>query len=106
MARAVAVGEKHMILGFRGVGFEVVPVQNRAELQEALARLARDGDVGLVVVTESMAAESGEFLEEFRERSAAVLTVIPGHAGSGHVSFEEMRKTVERSLGVDILGKE
>lgn len=106
MAKAVALGEKHMILGFKGVGFEVIPAQDAAELQAALGRLSRDSELSLVVITESLASESGEAIAEFRERSKAVLTVIPAHTGSKHVSFETMRKMVERSLGVDILGKD
>jgi hypothetical protein len=35
-----------------------------------------------------------------------VLTIFPTHEGSKHVSFQEMRKSVERSLGIDLLGKD
>lgn len=106
MGRAVAVGERDLILGFQGVGFEIAPVKNGEQLMTELMKLARDTNVGLVLVTESIAAESPTAIEEFRQRCATMLTLIPTHEGSRHASFEEMRKTVERSLGVDILGKE
>jgi len=106
MPKAVAVGEKHLIMGFKGVGFQVVPVEDSARLSGELQRLAQDAALQLVLVTESIAAEAGEAIEEFRERSTAILTLIPSHEGSLHSSFEETRRAVEHSLGVDILGKE
>jgi len=71
-----------------------------------LNTLSRDPEIGLVLVTESMARDAPKAIDEFRERSSAVLTIIPTHEGSKHVSFQEMRKSVERCLGIDLLGKE
>ncbi len=106
MFKAVAVGEKHLILGFKGVGFEIVPIDESEKLMHELNTLSRDSEIGLVLVTESMAREAPKAIDEFRERSLAVLTIIPTHEGTEHVSFNEIRKSVERSLGIDILGKE
>lgn len=105
--RAIAVGEKTFILGFKGVGFEIEPADNAEAVGRVLGVLARERDIGLVLLTESMAAENAEAIETFRQLNpAAILTVIPTHKGSTHASFQEMRKAVERSIGVDMLGKE
>jgi V/A-type H+/Na+-transporting ATPase subunit F len=106
MSKAVAVGEKHLILGFKGVGFEIIPIDESGKLLHELNTLSRNAEIGLVLVTESIAREAREAIDEFRARSSAILTIIPTHEGSKHLSFQEIRKSVERSLGVDILGKE
>lgn len=106
MLKAFAVGEKQLILGFKGVGFEIVPLDDSSKLAQVLISLARDEEPGFVVVTESMAESNSEAIDEFRRRSTAVLTIIPTHEGSRHSSFQEIRKSVERSLGIDILGKD
>ena len=106
MSKAVAVGEKHLILGFRGVGFEIVPIDDSTKLMHELNTLSRDPEIGLVLITESMAMDDPKAIEEFRGRSPAILTIIPTHEGSKHFSFQEMRKLVERSLGIDLLGKD
>lgn len=106
MSRAVAVGERHLILGFKGAGFEIVGcIDGRALLTE-LGKLSRETDVALVVVTESVAKEAPEAIAQFRERSRAILSIVPTHEGSEHYSFQVMKKAVERSIGVDILGKD
>ncbi len=105
MARAIAIGESHTILGFKAAGFEIIEIEETSRLPQALLPLARDPNVALVLVTEPIAAEAPGVLEEFREKSPAILTIIPTHQGSTRVGFEQVRKLVERSLGVDILGK-
>ncbi|OPX93449.1 MAG: V-type ATP synthase subunit F [Syntrophorhabdus sp. PtaU1.Bin002] len=106
MAKAAAVGEKHLVLGFKGVGFEIVVVEEADRLPQALALLAADTEVVLILVTESLAEKAPHALEEFREKSPAILTVIPTHEESRHTSFAQMRKAVEHSMGLDLLGKE
>ena len=106
MVRAVAVGERHLILGFKGVGFEIAGCDKADALHRELGKLSRDADVALVLVTESMAKEAPDAIAAFRERSRAILSIIPTHEGSEHYSFQIMKKAVERSIGVDILGKE
>jgi V/A-type H+/Na+-transporting ATPase subunit F len=106
MSKAVAVGEKHLILGFKGVGFEIVPIDDSSKLMHELNTLSRDPEVALVLITESMARDDPKAIEEFRGRSTAIATIIPTHEGSQHFSFQEMRKSVERSLGIDLLGKD
>jgi V/A-type H+-transporting ATPase subunit F len=106
MSKAVAVGEKHLILGFKGVGFEIVPIDDSTKLMHELNTLSRDPEIGLVLITESMAKDAPGAIEEFRGRSSAVLTIIPTHEGSNHLSFQEVRRSVERSLGIDLLGKD
>ena len=106
MAKAVAIGEKHLVLGFQGVGMEVTAAHDEKSLRDALAPLARDPEVGLVLVTESLAKQSPQVIDEFREGARAIVVVIPTHEGSQGHSFELMRKAIERSLGVDLLGKD
>lgn len=106
MLRAVAVGEKQYILGFKGAGFEIVECNDAESLRRELGALSREADVALAVVTESIAEEAPDAIEMFRERSSGVLTIVPTHEGSKHTSFNRMKKAVELSIGVDILGKE
>ena len=106
MSRAVVVGEASLVLGFKSAGFEIVDVPDGEKLLTELNRLARDPDVALVLVTEPVAAQAPDALRQFREVSRAILTTIPTHLGSKHLGFKDMRSLVERSIAVDMLGKE
>lgn len=106
MARAIALGDKHLVMGFTAAGIEVVPVADEHEFARQLGLVARDSSVAVVLATEQMAALAPEALAHFREASAAALLIVPGYEGATRAGFAEVRKIVERSLGVDLLGKE
>lgn len=106
MSRAVILGEKRNITAFKGAGFDTLPVEDGEKLFQALLELSRDRKLGIVLVTENLAEQAPGAIEEFRRRSAAVLSVIPTHEGSSRTSFKEIRRLVESSLGIDILGKD
>ncbi len=106
MLRAVAVGEKQYVLGFKGVGFEILECNDAESLRRELGALSKETDVAIALVTESIALEAPDAIDAFREKSNAVLTIVPTHEGSKHTSFNRMKKAIELSIGVDILGKE
>lgn len=107
MAKACIVGEKHLILGFKGIGFEIVPVSDPKDLAEELFMLTRRHDIGLILVTESIATEAPQgVIDEFRSRSSTILAVVPMHEDSPRTSYKEMRWAIERSVGVDLFKKD
>jgi len=107
MSKACIVGEKHLILGFKGIGFEVIPITDPKDLAEELFMLTRRHDVGLILVTESIVAEApAGVIEEFRSRSPVILAIVPMHEDDPHTGYKEMRHAIERSVGIDLFKKE
>lgn len=106
MSKAYVVGEKSLMLGFKGAGFEVVHADDADTLAHALGQLIRSNDASIVLVSETLAEQNPEALANFREISSAVVSTIPTHKGSARLGFAAMRRMVERSIGVDLLGKE
>jgi hypothetical protein len=45
-------------------------------------------------------------IEEFRSRSDVILTVVPMYEDSPRTGYNEMRKAIERSMGIDLFKKE
>ncbi len=103
MYRIVAVGEKDLILAFRGAGADLEKVTSEAELEEVLTKLSKDSSVALVLVTESIAAEGMEVIRNFRIRTSIPLLVVPSHEGSQHLSILEVKRYIERAVGVDMI---
>lgn len=107
MSKACIVGEKHLILGFKGIGFEVIPITDPKDLAEELFMLTRRHDVGLILVTESIVAEApAGVIDEFRSRSQVILTIVPMHEDNPRTAYKEMRHAIERSVGIDLFKKE
>ena len=106
MSKAYIVGDRSAVIGFKGVGFEIVHAFDATSLTQALGQIIRANDAAIVLVSEDVAAHNPEAMANFREQSQAIMTTIPTHHGSNNSGFEEIRRLVEHSIGVDMLGKE
>ncbi|MFQ5965250.1 MAG: V-type ATP synthase subunit F [Candidatus Scalinduaceae bacterium] len=103
MFKIVVVGEEELILGFRGIDAELINVDSSEELNGVLERLVHDTTISLIMITETMAEDCLEKISNFRERSSAILLLIPAHTGSLNLSLQEMRLDVEKAAGIDLL---
>jgi V/A-type H+/Na+-transporting ATPase subunit F len=106
MGKAYVIGGEELILGFRSVGVETIAAADAQACAGELERLARDPEAALVLVTEDMVEEIRDAIDHFRESSRGVLLVIPTHEGSQGAGYAEIRRLVEQSLGLDMLGPE
>jgi vacuolar-type H+-ATPase subunit F/Vma7 len=106
MSKAYIIGDRSAVLGFKGVGFEIVHAFDGTSLTQALGQVLRANDAAIVLVSEDIAKMNPEAMANFRENSQAIMTTIPTHHGSNHDGFDEIRRLVEYSIGVDMLGKE
>jgi vacuolar-type H+-ATPase subunit F/Vma7 len=103
MFKIVAVGEEDLIMGFRGIGAELINVDSSKELDDVLERLVSDTTLSLIMITETIAKDCMEKITNFRDRSSAIILLIPAHTGSLNLSLEEMRLDVEKAAGIDLL---
>ncbi len=103
MSKIVAVGEEDLILGFRGIGAELINVDSSKELDDVLERLVSDTTISLIMITETVVQDCMEKISKLRERSSAIVLLIPAHTGSLNLSLEEMRLDVEKAAGIDLL---
>lgn len=104
MPKIVAVGEEDSIRGFLAAGVELRPVGEGADLESILLEAGRDPDVALILVTEPAASRAPEAIKGFRARPATMLMVVPTHLGSGHMTLNEIKRMIETSIGVDLVG--
>jgi vacuolar-type H+-ATPase subunit F/Vma7 len=103
MFKIAAVGEEDLIMGFRGIGAELINVDSSKELDDGLERLVSDTTISLIMITETIAKDCMEKITNFRDRSSAIILLIPAHTGSLNLSLEEMRLDVEKAAGIDLL---
>jgi len=103
MARIVALGPAEEAAPYLAMGAEVRRTAGAEELADALAKLARDPSVAVVLVPESQAEGAGEAIEDFRERSGAALLVLPVSTGARGLALAEMKTFLEHAIGVDLI---
>lgn len=105
MSKIVAVGERDLIIGFKAVGVELSPVKSPSEVNAVLKKLSQDTSVGLILITETIAEGCLDVISSFRNESSVVILIAPSHLPTKHISMIEMKRNIEKAVGVDMLSK-
>jgi V/A-type H+-transporting ATPase subunit F len=105
MYKIAVIGDYDSIYGFATLGLSICPVKTRDEARDKLRQLA-DGKYGIIYITEAVAAELQDEMEEYRERTLPAIIQIPGVSGNTGAGVENVKKTVEQAVGSDILFSE
>lgn len=98
------MGDYDSIYGFGALGLDVVPI-SMDEPEAAASRLERlvSGGYGIIYVTEEAASLLASTIEKYRSRPLPAIVPIPGIKNNTGAGVEAVRKTVEQSVGSDIL---
>lgn len=102
MYKIAVVGDYDSIYGFATLGLSICPVQSQEEAKDKLRQLA-EGKYGIIYITEALAAELGDVMEKYKERTLPAIIQIPGVSGNTGAGVEGVKKTVEQAVGSDIL---
>ena len=101
--RIVAMGPREEIIGLRSIGIELVPVATARELQDNLPAQAARTEVQLVLVSETVADGARELVAETRDKTGAIIMLVPSHRGSKGTTIQWMKEAMAQSIGVDVI---
>lgn len=102
MHRIAVVGEKDSIYGFAALGLEIFSVKNSHEAWNIVKRMI-DENVAIIYLTESIIADIYNELAELTADSFVSIIPIPGLFGAAKIGAENLKKTVIKAVGTDIL---
>ena len=102
MAKIAVIGDRDSVLGFRALGLEVHTVEDSTEARHLLRKAAEEG-CAAVFLTEALAAPLQEEIDRYKDRLTPAVILIPGKEGSLGIGMENVKKSVERAVGADIL---
>jgi len=103
MYRVGVIGDKDSVMGFRALGLAVMVAEDREAVQAHLSTLL-EGGFAIVYITEPAAALVPEELELFRSRKLPAIVPIPSTRGTLGIGMAQVKDTVKKAAGVDILG--
>lgn len=105
MYKGVAVlGDRDSIYGFSVIGANIFPVSGEREAREKFRQLCR-GEYAVVYVVESVASKIQDEIEKMSGQISPAVILIPGayeNTGQGKLN---VRKSLEKAVGSDILFK-
>ncbi|MGI6485585.1 MAG: V-type ATP synthase subunit F [Thermoanaerobacterales bacterium] len=102
MYKIGVIGDKDTVLAFKSLGVDIFPVMDKIQADRTLSRLARE-KYAAIFVTEQIAKDIRERIEMYRNQMLPVVTLIPGNRGSLGIGIQDVKKSVEKAIGVDII---
>lgn len=104
-SNVAVIGDRDSVLCFRAIGVDVFPVRDAEEARPIFDRLRREG-YAILFLTEPIAAEMGDRLEEVASEPLPSVILIPNNAGSLGLGVGKMRQVVRKAIGADIFERE
>lgn len=96
------IGDRDSVLGFKALGLSVYPAETAEEARATLHQLARDR-CGVIYLTENLARSLEADIARYKDAVTPAIILIPGKEGSLGLGMSNLKKSVERAVGADIL---
>ena len=105
MYKIGVIGDKDSVLGFKALGLSVFPVIEPGEAEKLVGELA-EKQYGVIYITEQVAKDIVSTIDLYKDQRLPIIIPIPGNQGSLGIGMQEVKKSVERAVGADILFQE
>ena len=100
--RIAVLGDRESVLGFKALGLDVFPAETVENAKRTLLRLAKE-NYAVIYLTEQLALYMPEELARYKDELTPAVILIPGKEGSLGIGMANVKKSVERAVGADIL---
>ncbi len=95
------IGDKDSILGFKSIGFDTYEIikQDESDIKQFVISILRK-QYKIVYITENYFIICEKDVEEYlKNKSYPILTVIPNTSSEKNITFDSIKKLVEKALG-------
>ena len=105
MYKIAVMGDYDSIYGFAALGLKVCPVTDAAEGARLLKKLSEE-ETAVIYITEALASELKDVIAEYDTALLPAVIPIPGAFGNSGIGMANVKRSVERAVGSDIIFKE
>ncbi|OLR56533.1 V-type ATP synthase subunit F [Hornefia porci] len=102
MYKIGVIGDRDSVLGFKAVGLDVFPAE-KAEEAKAVLRKWAEGEYAIIYITEGLAVQLEKEIDKYKDSRLPAIIPIPNKDGPSGTGLNNVRKSVERAVGADIL---
>lgn len=101
MYKVGIIGDRDSVLAFKAVGIEV---RDAADHPYALAALREftTQNYAIIYVTEQIYKLLETEIDKFKDSAVPAIITLPNNQGSMGLGMSDIKKSVERAIGVDI----
>ncbi|MBP0990549.1 MAG: V-type ATP synthase subunit F [Oscillospiraceae bacterium] len=102
-SKIAVIGDNESVIGFKAIGFDTFsPEDDSPESAKKLLRTVAN-DYGIIFVTEQTFSKTSEIIERYKDAPYPAIIPIPGKEGPTGLGLSNVKHSVERAVGADIL---
>ncbi|WP_066714385.1 V-type ATP synthase subunit F [Clostridium sp. Marseille-P299] len=102
MYKIAVLGDRDSIYGFAALGLDTFPVSDRESAVKKLREIVGQS-YAVIYVTEKLQEELSEEIDVYRNEPLPAIIPIPGVSGNTGKGMLNVKKSVERAVGSDII---
>ena len=102
MYRVAVIGDKESIYGFAALGLDVFFVASNEDAEPIFKKLTQS-DYAVIYITEQLADNLSEEIAKFSYKPSPAIIQIPGVTGNTGKGMADVKKSVEKAVGSDII---
>jgi V/A-type H+/Na+-transporting ATPase subunit F len=99
------IGSKSIIQSFKLFGIEIFPIDSEEEGRAAIKKIMQE-EFAVIFITEDWMEKLDEDLTKLKQKTIPAVISLPTHLSDSNYGIKELKKTVERAVGSDILFKD
>lgn len=102
MHKVAVIGEKESVIGFAALGLDVFEIDDATGAEKKIKELLKL-EYGIIYLTEKVAQNLNERLDYYQASYNTAIVPIPGSNKNAKIGLENVRKSIERAVGSNIL---
>jgi len=102
MYKVAVIGDRDSIYGFAALGLDTFAVSSKDEAARVLKNAA-EGEYAVIYITEGLFGELKEVTDRYLTSYLPAIVPIPGVSGNTGIGMDNVKKSVERAVGSDII---
>lgn len=102
MYKAAVLGDRDSIYGFAALGLDTYPVSETEEAAKTLKNLV-EGQYAVIYITEALQSLLDTEIDRYISAHLPAIIPIPGVFGNTGMGMRNVKKSVERAVGSDII---
>ena len=102
MYRVAVIGDKESIYGFAALGLDVFFVAEADEAEPVFKKLTHS-DYAVIYITDQLAEILSDEIAKFSYKPSPAIIQIPGVTGNTGKGMADVKKSVEKAVGSDII---
>ena len=101
--KIAVIGDRDTVTGFRMVGVnEWFTPKSPAETREKLLEYFKDPNMGLIIITEPLAQQVENTVNQLASSAIPVVMLIPDRHGTTGAYDTVLKEMIRRAVGIDI----